>query len=307
MKKSLFLPGQGEPTRYVVLVLISFTLMYIDSRTEWMNPVRGYLATPLYLLQRVVDAPGRLIRNSADSFRSREDLQADNIALHEQNRQLREQLLKYEAVVAENTRLLELLRSAPASERESMVGRLLSIDMTPARQRVTIDRGSVHGLNIGATFADANGMMGQITRVYPLHSEGLLISDPTHAIPVRVLRNGLRSIAIGTGYTDLLELQYLPANADIRAGDMLVTSGLGGRFPADYPVARVESVEAGAEQVFARVQAIPLARLDQSQEVLLFMPAPLIPREATESLPIDENTVVETSSVDAEGAVDAVE
>ena len=113
--------------------------------------------------------------------------------------------------------------------------------------------------------------MGQITRVFYLHSEGLLISDPTHAIPVRLLRNDLRSVALGTGYTDRLDLLYLPANSDVMVGDMLVTSGLGQRFPADYPVGRIDSVNKSGEEIFATVSAAPLARLDKSTEVLLFL------------------------------------
>ena len=271
MKKSLFLPGQGEGTRFIALVLLSLILMFMDMRVSWMATVRGYLATIIYPLQRIMDMPGQLISDTSSAMQGRENLQLDNESLYTENQQLRRQLLKYEALVAENKRLWTLLQSAPKADRESIVGRLLAIDMTPYQQKVTIDRGSKHGVKLGTPFGDGNGMMGQVTRVYFLHSEGLLISDPTHAIPVRLLRNDLRSVALGTGYTNRLDLLYLPANSDVVVGDILVTSGLGQRFPADYPVGKIASVNKSGEEIFATVSATPLARLDKSTEVLLFL------------------------------------
>jgi len=246
MKKSLFLPGQGEGTRFVALLILSLILMFMDMRLPWMTTVRGYFATIIYPLQRVVDMPGQVISDTSSALQGRENLQQDNESLYTENQQLRRQLLKYEAVVAENKRLWTLLQSAPKTDRESIVGRLLAIDMTPYQQKVTIDRGSKHGIKLGTPFGDGNGMMGQITRVFYLHSEGLLISDPTHAIPVRLLRNDLRSVALGTGYTDRLDLLY-------------------------YPVGRINSVDKSGEEIFATVSAAPLARLDKSTEVLLFL------------------------------------
>ncbi len=290
MKKSLFLPGQGEATRFAALMVISFILMFMDLRLPFMATVRGYLATAVYPLQRAVDFPGRLISDTSSSYQSRGKLQSENQNLYTENQQLRRQLLKYEALVAENSRLLQLLQSSPQADRDIVVGRLLGIDMTPYQQKVTIDRGSRNGIKVGTPFGDGNGMMGQVTRVYYYHSEGLLLSDPTHATPVRVLRNGIRSVAIGTGYTDKLNLLYLPANSDVVVGDMLVTSGLGQRFPADYPVAKVTAVDQSGEEIFATVNAMPLANLDKSTEVLLFV--------ETESKRNPETEIAPTEIVD---------
>ena len=294
MKKSLFLPGQGEATRFVALMLISFILMFMDLRLPFMATVRGYLATAIYPLQRVVDFPGRLLSTSSSRYQSRSKLQSENQNLYTENQQLRRQLLKYEALVAENSRLLQLLQSAPQANREIVVGRLLGIDMTPYQQKVTIDRGSRNGIEVGTPFGDGNGMMGQITRVYYYHSEGLLLSDPTHATPVRVLRNGIRSVAIGTGYTDKLDLLYLPANSDVVVGDMLVTSGLGQRFPADYPVAKVTAVDQSGEEIFATVNAAPLANLDKNTEVLLFVETEISPDLDSEITPVEIVPSIET-------------
>jgi len=271
MKKSLFAPGRGEGARFIALLILSFVLMFMDLRVAWMSTVRGYFATILYPVQRAVDVPGRFISNTSSALQSKESLQSDNESLYVENQQLRRQLLKYEAVVAENTRLWALFQSSPKTDRKTIVGRLLAIDMTPYQQKVTIDRGRKHGIELGTPFGDGSGMMGQVTRVYYMHSEGLLISDPTHAIPVRILRTGLKSVALGTGYTDQLNLLYLPANSDVEVGDMLVTSGLGQRFPADYPVGKIDEVVKSGEEIFASVSAMPLARLDKSTEVLLFL------------------------------------
>ncbi len=296
MKKSLFLPGQGETTRFAALMLISFILMFMDLRMPFMATVRGYLATAIYPLQRAVDLPGRFLSSSSSLYQSREKLQSDNQKLYAENQQYRRQLLKYEAVVAENSRLLQLLQSSPQADRDVVVGRLLAIDMTPYQQKVTIDRGSKNGIKPGTPFGDGNGMMGQITRVYYYHSEGLLLSDPTHATPVRVLRNGVRSVAIGTGYTDKLNLLYLPANSDVIVGDMLVTSGLGQRFPADYPVAKITDVDQSGEEIFATVNAMPLANLDKSTEVLLFVEKQGSTNPAVENTPNALNSAVSATS-----------
>ena len=146
---------------------------------------------------------------------------------------------------------------------------MLAVDMDPYRQKVLIDKGSKHEVYVGQPIIDASGIMGQITQVSNSSSTALLISDPGHSVPVRVIRNGLRSIATGTGKTDRLRLDYIPGNGDVEEGDVLVTSGLGGRFPADYPVATVTHVSRSSGQPFATVYAEPAAGLDRSHQVLL--------------------------------------
>ena len=145
------------------------------------------------------------------------------------------------------------------------------MDLDPFRRQIVINKGSQHGVTLGLPLLDANGLMGQIMRVGPVSSIALLITDPSHAVPVQVSRNGLRALALGTGASDRLELPYLPGDADIQVGDVLITSGLGGRFPPDYPVAKVVSVERDPGQPFARILAVPSARLEHSREVLLVL------------------------------------
>jgi len=176
-------------------------------------------------------------------------------------------------VQAENKRLKQLLDSSIKLEGRSLVAELLQIDPDPGKHQIVIDKGSRHSVFEGQPLLDATGIFGQILHVGPFSSTAILITDPDHALPVQVNRNGLRTIAVGTGNLHRLDLPHVPNNADIKVGDLLITSGLGGRFPADYPVATVASVEPNPGSPFAKVIAIPTAHLDRSREVLLVWPA----------------------------------
>ncbi len=181
-------------------------------------------------------------------------------------------LQRLDALLAENTRLRALLQSAESYQYSVEVAGLLSVDFDPFRHQLLLDRGERHGVVRGQALIDARGVMGQTTIVGPLSTQAVLITDPSHALPVEVNRNGLRTIVRGTGDIDRLELPYLPNNADIVVGDLLVTSGLGGVFPPGYPVARVTRVQRRPGERFVEVDAIPTAALNRSREVLLVRP-----------------------------------
>ncbi len=269
MKKPLFLPGPGTNTKFLFFAILSIALMVLNQHTSWMKTLRSGLSTLVHPLQVLVDSPVRGTSWAAENLKTRRQLLEDNRNLYLQNRRLNTLLLQLQALEAENQRLRELLHSSQRLPQDFIAARLLAVDMNPFRQEVVIDKGSENGITEGMAFVDASGVMGQVIRVHRHHSEGMLISDPAHALPVQVLRNGLRSIAAGTGRTDSLSLLYLPVNADIQEGDTLVTSGLGRRFPPDYPVATVISVERAPGAQFASIKAYPLAALDRSREVLL--------------------------------------
>jgi len=269
MKKSLFLAGPGANIKFIFFSLLSIALMLLNQHMPWMESVRSVLSTVVYPLQVIVDSPVRGTSWAAESVKTRRQLLSDNRSLYEQNRRLHTLLLQQQSLEAENQRLRELLNSSRRLPQGFVAARLLAVDMNPFRQEVMIDKGTQDGITQGMAFVDANGVMGQVVRVHQYHAEGMLVSDPAHAVPVQVLRNGLRSIAAGTGKTDHLSLLYLPINADIKVGDTLVTSGLGLRFPPDYPVAVVESIERPPGEAFAIIKASPLAALDRSREVLL--------------------------------------
>ena len=171
-------------------------------------------------------------------------------------------------------RLRDLLGSSFKIGDRVLIAELLSVDLDPYRQQVLVNKGTSSGVFVGQPVLDANAVMGQVVRVNPCPRPCCLITDASHGLPVQVNRNGLRTVAQGTGFVNRLELPHLPKNADVQVGDLLVTSGLGGHFPPGYPVARVAEVRQEPGKPFATVIAEPTASLDRSREVLLVWTLP---------------------------------
>jgi len=255
------------------VALLSIALMTIDHRQHHLDSMRSALSVVVYPLQLLVDLPGNTIDWFRESLSTRRQLQEENFSLRKQQLVLNTQLQKLEALEAENRHLRALLDSSfQVGERPMRIAALLSVDMDPYRHQIEINKGSLDNLYEGQPLLDSRGVMGQLIHVGPFTSTAMLITDPAHAIPVQVNRNGLRTIALGTGKFDQLELPNIPNNVDIQVGDLLVSSGLGGRFPPGYPVAEVTEVEQDPGQAFSRVLARPRAQLDRSREVLLVWP-----------------------------------
>ena len=258
------------------LVLLSIGFMTVDHREHHLDSVRGGLSVLVYPLQWLVDLPGSTSEWFRESLSTRRELQEENASLRTQQLLLNTQLQKLEALEAENRRLRALLDSSfQVGKRPMLIAGLLSVDMDPYRHQIELNKGTLDHLFEGQPLLDSRGMMGQLIHVGPFTSTAMLITDPSHAIPVQVNRNGLRTIALGTGTIDRLELPHIPDNADIRVGDLLVTSGLGGRFPPGYPVAEVIDVEQDPGRAFSHVTARPRALLDRSREVLVVWPPEL--------------------------------
>ncbi|MCG5514794.1 MULTISPECIES: rod shape-determining protein MreC [Ectothiorhodospira] len=255
------------------MVVLSLVLMTVDHRHHHLQEVRSWLSSAVYPIQYVADLPVRLSAWTGEQFSTHQSLVAQNRALQEENLLLRSRMLRFEALESENTRLRELLDTAKRLREQVVIAQLLSVDLDPFRQQVVLDKGSRHQVYAGQPLINAAGVVGQVLEVHPLNSVALLISDPSHALPVQVNRTGLRTLAMGTGNPERLDLRFIPPSEDIRRGDIISTSGLGGRFPADYPVAQVTRVERPSGESFAQVEARPLARLDRSREVLLLWPA----------------------------------
>ncbi len=247
--------------------------MTLDQRTDAIRHLRAGLAVLVYPLQYAVNIPAELLDWAGDSFTSRERLQAENEKLRRENAALRSQLQKLTFIETENRQLRELLQSAKRAGEKVLIAELLAVDLDPYRKAVVLNKGSRdEALYPGQPIVDAYGVMGKLLHVNPWSSTAMLITDPNHALPVQVARNGLRAIAVGSGAEDHLELQHMPNNADVQVGDLLVTSGLGCVFPAGYPVGTVISVETNPRLPFARIVVEPAARLTRSREVLLVWP-----------------------------------
>ena len=272
--KLLFIQGPSQGHRLILLALLSITLMTLDHRTSYVNSIRSSIAVLVYPVQYLVNFPANVGDWASESFTSRKTLQEDNATLRTQNLILTTQLQKLNFIESENIHLRSLLESSKRVGERILIAELLSVDMDPYRQQVTLNKGSVSNDDIysGQPFVDANGVMGKLKHVSPFSSTALLITDPSHSLPVQVNRNGLRAIAKGTGSQTRLEIPHLPINADIKVGDLLVTSGLGCVFPAGYPAARVVEININPSLPFAEVLAEPIAELDRSSDVLLVWP-----------------------------------
>jgi len=253
----------------VVLSLLAIVMMSLDHRQQHMESVRSVLSVVLYPIQYLIGVPRETGLWLSESLATRHTLREENERLHARQLLLQSRLQRLEALEAENNRLRELLDSSFKVEGRVLIAELLSVDMAPFTRRLTLNKGSYDEVYRGQPVLDAAGVLGQVVAVSPITSTAMLITDPSHALPVAVNRNGLRAIAIGTGEPNRLELSHIPNNADIKIGDLLITSGLGGRFPEGYPVARIIHIERNPDRPFARVYAEPTGNLESSREVLL--------------------------------------
>lgn len=222
-------------------------------------------------IQYIADWPASFSEWISGRLSSRESLEEDNERLRNQLLLLQRRTQKLAALAAENIRLRELLHSSSLVDDNVIVAEIIGVDSDPYRHQIILNRGKSEGVVEGQAVLDAQGLMGQIMEVGPFSSSALLISDATHAIPVQVNRNGVRAIAVGSGALDKLHLIHVPDTADIVEGDLLISSGLGGRFPFGYPVAEVSFVNHDPGQPFAIVDARPRSNLDRSRHVLVVL------------------------------------
>ncbi|WP_276574426.1 rod shape-determining protein MreC [Pseudomonas tohonis] len=267
--KPLFAKGPSLGVRLLVFAVLSAALMVVDARFDTLKPARsqmGLVLTPFYWL---ADLPVRLWDGVSDQFTSRSTLIAENEKLKAEGLLMQRRLQKLAALTEQNVRLRELLNSSALVDDKVLVGELIGVDPNPFTHRILVDKGEKDGVFLGQPVLDARGLMGQVVEVMPYTARVLLLTDTTHSIPVQVNRNGLRAIASGTGNPERLELRHVADTADIKEGDLLVSSGLGQRFPAGYPVATVKEVIHDSGQPFAIVRAVPTAALNRSRYLLL--------------------------------------
>ncbi|QGA48392.1 MULTISPECIES: rod shape-determining protein MreC [Pseudomonas] len=267
--KPLFAKGPSLGVRLLVLTVLSVALMVVDARFTLLKPVRSQMSLVLMESYWITDLPQRLWQGVASQFGSRTELVAENEKLKTENLLLQGRMQKLAALTEQNVRLRELLNSSALVNEKVEVAELIGMDPNPFTHRIIINKGERDGVVLGQPVLDARGLMGQVVELMPYTSRVLLLTDTTHSIPVQVNRNGLRAIASGTGNPERLELRHVADTADIKEGDLLVSSGLGQRFPAGYPVAMVKEVIHDSGQPFAIVRAVPTAALNRSRYLLL--------------------------------------
>jgi rod shape-determining protein MreC len=254
--------------RFFFFALISLVLMYFDQKDGWGNRIRYGLQAAAYPIQVTIGSPRMLWSATSGFLRTRGELERENDLLREQSRQLALRAMRIDALERENARLRDLREAPPPLVKQWQLVDVVNSDLGRLRQRLVVNQGDNAGLFRSQSIIDADGLVGQLARVGPWSSEVMLITDPEAAVPVEVVRSGVRSIAVGMGSEDELQLPLLPATADVIPGDLLVTSGLGGVFPAGVPVGTITESRRNPDELLAFVRARPAARMGASRQLL---------------------------------------
>jgi rod shape-determining protein MreC len=282
----LFGEGASGTLRLILYLAGAIALMVADRRGDYLQHLRegaGVLMEPIY---RLAALPSELARDARLAMADRSRLAEANADLSRQLMLAQTRLRRYDAVQEQNQRLQELLAVQRSLALSVQLAKVINVDFGAFRRhRITLDVGRSNGVDVGQAVIDAHGIMGQVIEVRPHSATVMLITDAANAIPVKIERTGLRTIAKGGGTLDALDLPNIPVSADVKVGDRLLTSGLGGRFPADFPVGVIRSIANDASGMFAAATATPDAALDRSFEVLVLHelvdpvgpPAPLEP------------------------------
>src|SRR5450830_1081910 len=270
---------QGAPARVKVTVFacISVALLVLDARVHMLDLVRKAAGTVLYPLQMIALVPRDATANMGSYFSTLSSLQQEVRTLKSAQVAAAAQLQQAQLQMTENAQLRKLMGAREHLPVKSMMSEILYDARDPASRKVVLDRGTRQGVALGLPVIDNAGVVGQVTRVFPFTSEVTLLTDKEQAIPVQVLRNGLRSVAYGRGQSGVLDLRFIAPNADIVVGDVLITSGMDGIYPAGLAVAKVIQVESSAGGAFGRVVCQPLAGIDRHRQLLILMALPDMP------------------------------
>lgn len=278
----MFKRGPSLFVRLTFFALMSAILLVADARFRYLEDIRATLSIVLFPLQEAAAVPANMLGRAGEFF-------VTHSALYRENEQLkRERLLsgaeaqRIRALEMDNEQLRKLVDAPPIPERQRMVAEMLYETRDPFTRKVVVDRGSVHGLGVGQAVVDHLGVVGQVTRVFPLVSEVSLLTDKMQSVPVQNARSGVRSVTFGLGLGGMLELRFMPVNADVRNGDLFVTSGIDGIYPPGLPVAVVTNIERNASS-FARILCVPAAGVSNYTRVAILSPGP--PRPANPLVP----------------------
>jgi rod shape-determining protein MreC len=277
-----FKRGPSLLTRLSFFTALSLVLLVADARFHYMESMRKVVAVVIYPLQQIADLPGELGSRVSGFFVTQSSLQRDNERLARENFLNAGLLQNQRALIAENRHLRELLEMQERAEQSSVSAEILYFGRDPFGRKVVVDKGAMQDVEEGAAVVDDTGLIGQVTRTFPWTSEIALITDREQVVPVQLVRNGLRAVLFGVGYDGALDLRYMPVNADIENGDVLVTSGIDGVYPAGLPVAVVSNIERNAAYPFAKITCTPTAGVNKHRQVLVMARLAPLPEYPTE-------------------------
>lgn len=282
--------GPSPAVRLVFFILLSSLLLFVDARYRYLESTRSALSVLVSPIQQLATVPGAIWRQIGNLFytqSAQRDLAKDNDALRQQHQLDAAQLLQLQALQLENRQLRNLIELPQRHEFKAQLAELIYAERNVFQRKVLINKGANADVRIGQVVMDDVGIVGQITRVYPWLSEVTLITEKDHAVPVQVLRNGLRTILFGSGDTSQLSLRYMPVSADIQDDDMLITSGIDGIYPQGIPVAKVMKIERDPAYPFAKVTCLPLAGVDKNRHLLILSSLPKLPERPVEAPAMD--------------------
>ena len=253
--------------RLIFMIVLSSVLMYQDYQGTYTIKLRSYLSASLYPIQYLINLPNNLQKSFYANFLNREEIISQNQQLKEENLNLKSQMQQIYRLESENKRLYKLINSKPKTENTYLFADIVSTSKILNKHQILINRGSRNGIKLGSSIVNADGIVGHVIRDQIFASEVLLISDLEHAIPVEIVRTGLRSIAIGTGEFNKLRINTLPTNSNLQKDDIVITSGLGGRYPEGFPVGTITEISREVGNPFLEIEILPFANLKTINEV----------------------------------------
>lgn len=283
--------GPSALARLIFFLVLSLLLLVIDARYKHLESIRSVLALPIQSLQRVAtnlsSQPGSLWQQLSNYLDSQGNLARENEQLRQQQTAYATQLLQLQVLQSENSQLRKLFDVQQHADYPMQMAEIVYVERDIFKRKVFVDKGTQKNVVAGQVVMDETGLVGQVTRVYPWLSEVTLITDKDHAVPIQMLRTGLRAVVFGSGDISNLSLRYMPSSSDIQVDDVMVTSGIDGTYPAGLPVAKVTQIERDPAYPFARITCIPLAGVDQQRQLMIIsglQKLPELPVEDTKSV-----------------------
>ena len=264
-----FYRGPSPFVRLLFFSVLALAIMVADARFHALDMARSAVATVTYPLQQAALAPGDILGRISDFFVTQNKLQRENTELKHSLLKKSEELQRLSLIEGELSSLRKLLGARDTLRERSTLAEILHSGRNPFRRKVIVDKGNRDDIELGQAVISADGVLGQVTAVFPFTSEITLLADKNQAVPVMLRRNGLRAVVFGNGRDGTLDLPFIPLNADVQNGDILVTSGIDGTYPAGLYVAKVTNIERNATQSFAKITCTPLAGIDRDRHALV--------------------------------------